>query len=176
MSARARIDGSVDDRDDARSDRQPGPGLGVPRTSTFFGVFFQESLDTLILGALSTSLGVVLILVPLLDTIQSGLRIDLPLTTYLALIPIGASLGVIGIVRARMLKRFTSPLSTLGTLLCVLPATPQILDSLGIYILIMAPFAIAFYGSVLVEKLVRLVVSIRESGDEDSENSDLDGD
>ncbi len=70
------------------------------------------------------------------------------------------------------MNRFTSPLSTLGALLCFWPALPQIVESLGIYILIMAPFVIAFYGSVLIGKLVRLVVSRKESDDEDSENSD----
>ncbi len=174
MSAHRKLNRSVDDKDSASVDRQAGLELGERRTSVF-GVVFQESLDTLILGALSTSLGVVLILVPLLDAMQSGVWIDLPLTTYLALVPIGTSLGVIGIVRARMLNRFTSPLSTLGALLCFLPASPLILGSAGIYILIMAPFAIAFYGSVWIEKLVRTVGSKRESDDDDSENGDLTG-
>jgi hypothetical protein len=172
MSARGNLDQSVDGVDSESADQQPGLG-GSRRRAGIFGVLFQESLDTLILGVLSTSLGVVLILIPLLDTMGSGVRIDLPLTTYLALIPIGTSLGVIGIVRARMLKRFTSPLSTLGAVLCFLPASPQILGSVGIYILIMAPFAIAFYGSVLIEKFVRHVVSRKEPDDEKSEDNDL---
>ena len=148
MSARGKIDRSIDGRVFESPDQQPGFGDRRRRTG-IFRVIFQESLDTLILGALSTSLGAVLILVPLLDTMQSGVRIDLPLSTYLALVPIGASLGFIGIFRARMMNRFTSPLSTLGALLCFLPASPLILGSAGIYILIMAPFAIAFYGSAL---------------------------
>ena len=130
MSAHRKLDRSVDDTDSASAERQAGLELGERRTSVF-GVIFQESLDTLILGALSTSLGVVLILVPLLDAMQSSVWIDLPLTTYLALVPIGTSLGVIGIVRARMMNRFTSPLSTLGALLCFLPASPLILESAG---------------------------------------------
>jgi hypothetical protein len=175
MSARGKVDRWVDDTDDPGAVQRPGIGPGGSRKN-MFGAIFHESLDTLILGAMSTSLGVVLILVPLLDTMDSGVRIDMPLTTYLALVPIGTSLGVIGVVRARKLKRFTSPLSTLGALLCFLPASPQILGSVGIYILIMAPFVIAFYGLALIEKLVRLVVSTRESDDEESDNNDLNGD
>jgi uncharacterized membrane protein len=171
MSAHGKLDQSEGGAVSGSPDRHPSLE-GGRRCSSVCGVIFQESLDTLILGALSTSLGVVLILVPLLDTMGSGIRIDLPLSTYLALVPIGASLGVIGIVRARMMNRFTSPLSTLGALLCFLPVTPQILESVGIYILIVASFAMAFYGSVLIQKLVRLVVSKRESDDEDSEESD----
>jgi hypothetical protein len=168
MSARGKLERSVDGTDDDLADKRPDDRRSGRRTNDW-GNNFQESLDTLILGVLSTSLGVVLILAPFLDNMRAGVRIDLPLTTYLALVPIGTSLGVIGIVRARILKRFTSPLSTLGALLCFLPAAPQILGSLGIYILIMAPFAIAFYGSVLARKLVRLAVSTRESDDEDPE-------
>jgi hypothetical protein len=172
MSAHGKLDQSEGGTVSGSPDRHPGLA-GGRRCSNVFGVIFQESLDTLILGALSTSFGVVLILVPLLDAIGSNVRIDLPLSTYLALVPIGASLGIIGIVRARMMSRFTSPLSTLGALLCFLPAAPQILESVGIYILIVASFAIVFYGSVLIQKLVRLVVSKRESDDKDSEESDL---
>ena len=173
MSAHRKLDRSVDDTNSASADQQAGLELGGRRTR-IFGVIFQESLDTLILGALSTSLGVVLILVPLLDAIGSSVRIELPLSTYLALVPIGTSIGIIGIVRARVMNRFTSPLSTLGVLLCFWPALPQIVESLGIYILIMAPFAIAFYGSSLIARLVRLVVCKRESDDEDSEAGDWD--
>ena len=173
MSARGKTDRSVDDTDSAGADRQSGLGLDGQRTSVF-GAIFQESLDTLIFGALSTSLGVVLILVPLLDALGSNVRIELPLSTYLALVPIGTSIGVCGIVRARAMNRFTSPLSTLGVLLCFWPALPQIIESLGIYILIMAPFAIVYYGSTFVGKLVRLVVCKRESDDEDSEADDWD--
>jgi hypothetical protein len=172
MSAHGKLDQPEGGRVFGRPDRHPSLE-GGRRCSSVCGVIFQESLDTLILGALSTSLGVVLILVPLLDEIGSSVRIDLPLSTYLALVPIGASLGVIGIVRARMMNRFTSPLSTLGALLCLLPAAPQILESVEIYILIVVSFAIAFYGSVLVQKLVWLVVSKREADDEDSDENDL---
>jgi hypothetical protein len=171
MSAHGKLDQSEGGTVEGSPDRHPSLE-GGRRCSSVCGVIFQESLDTLILGALSTSLGAVLILVPLLDAIGSSVRIDLPLSTYLALVPIGASLGVIGIVRARMMNRFTSPLSTLGALLCFLPVSPQILESVGIYILIVASFAIAFYSSVLIQKLARLVVSKRESDDEDSEESD----
>jgi hypothetical protein len=115
--------------------------------------WFQESLDTLILGALSTSLGVVLVLVPLLKLLGSSVRIDMPLSTYLALVPIGTALGVIGIVRARLQNRFTSPLSTLGALLSFAPASPQILRSLAIYVLIISPFAISYYGSAALQNL-----------------------
>jgi hypothetical protein len=103
--------------------------------------WFQESLDTLILGALSTSLGVVLVLVPLLKLLGSSVRIDMPLSTY------------IGIVRARLQNRFTSPLSTLGALLSFAPASPQILRSLAIYVLIISPFAISYYGSAALQNL-----------------------
>ena len=142
----------------------PAAGRGtLPR-----GSWFHESLDTLILGTLSTSLGVVLIVVPLLRTLGSGVRIDLPLTTYLALVPIGTSIGIIGIVRARMMNRFTSPLSTLGALLCFAPASPQLLGSLGIYLLILSPFAIAFYGPTMVENLARRLFSKTGSNDDPS--------
>jgi hypothetical protein len=172
MSAHGKLDQPEGGAVSGSPDRNPSLE-GGRRCSSVCGVIFQESVDTLILGALSTSLGVVLILVPLLDTMGSGVRIDLPLSTYLALVPIGASLGVIGIVRARMMNRFTSPLSTLGTLLCFLPAAPQILESVGIYILIVASFAIAFCGWVLIQKLVRLVFSKRESDNADSEERDV---
>jgi hypothetical protein len=171
MSSHRKLDRSVDGTDSGSPDREPGLGLSGRRTS-IFGLMFQESLDTLILGALSTSLGVVLILVPLLDIIGSSVRLELPLSTYLALVPIGTSIGIIGIVRARVMKRFTSPLSTLGVLLCFWPALPQIVESLGIYILIMAPFAIVFYGSVLIRRLVGLMASRKDMGDEDSESDD----
>jgi hypothetical protein len=173
MRARAKRDRSVDGVVSGSADRRPDL-VGSRRGTSLWGAMFQESLDTLMLGALSTSLGVVLILVPLLDAMRSSVRIDVPLSTYLALVPIGTSLGVIGIVRARMLNRFTSPLSTLGALLCLLPASPQVLGSLGIYILIMAPFAIAFYASAVIEKLARALTSKSESDDEDSDTRDLD--
>jgi hypothetical protein len=166
-SANGVVSGSPDRYGDVGSSR---------RCTSICGAIFQESLDTLILGVLSTSLGIVLILVPLLDAMRSRIRIDLPLSTYLALVPIGTSLGVIGIVRARMLNRFTSPLSTLGALLCFLPASPQILDSLGIYILITAPFAIAFYGSAMIEKFARRLASQAQSDDDDSDTREWDRD
>ena len=172
MSAHGKLDQSEGGTVSGSPDRHPSLE-GGRRCSSVCGVIFQESLDTLILGALSTSLGVVLILVPLLDEIGSSVRIDLPLSTYLALVPIGASLGVIGIVRARVMNRFTSPLSTLGALLCLLPAAPQILESVRIYILIVVSFGIVFYGWVLIQKLIWLAVSKREADDEDSEESDL---
>ena len=135
-------------------------------------MIFRESLDTLILGALSSSLGIVIVLATLSRMGRFSVSVDLPQTTYLALVWIGTSLGVTGVIRARVMKRLTSPLSTLGAVLCCSPASPQILDSLGIYILIMAPFAIVFYGSALVGKLVRLAVSREESDTEDSENDE----
>jgi hypothetical protein len=137
------------------------------RITIIWGSIFHESLDTLILGTLSTSLGTVLILVPLLR--GSRVQIDLALSTYLALIPVGTSLGVIGIIRARMAGRFTSSLSTLGALLCCAPAAPQILRSLGIYMLIMAPFAFVFYGTAMIENLVRWMTE--EDPDDDDPNA-----
>jgi hypothetical protein len=171
MYARGRFDQSNEGMVSGDSERSP-VRASRQRTMRICGWLFQESLDTLMLGSLSTSLGVVLILVPVLRATGSSLHIDLPLTTYLALVPIGTSLGVIGIVRARIMNRFTSPLSTLGALLSFAPAAPQILGSMGIYILIISPFALAFFGSNLVEKLCGRVVRRQDSDDEDAESGD----
>jgi hypothetical protein len=173
MLARGDLHRSLDHPDFDSGERRTSPGSGQP-FAKLCGALFHESLDTLILGALSTSLGVVLILATLRETIGSGIWIDLPLSTYFALVPIGTSIGVVGIVRARVLKRFTSPLSTLGAVLCFTPAAPQILGSVGIYLLITAPFAILFYGSVIAEKLLRRLVRKHESNDEDSNADDRD--
>jgi hypothetical protein len=167
MYARGQLDQSVDEPDPAGIDQGRAAASSRHRKSIWSGIF-HESIDTLVLGTLSTSIGVVLILVSLRGEIGPGLPIELPLTTYFALIPIGTSIGVIGIVRARVLNRFTSPLSTLGAVLCFIPAAPQILSSVGIYLLIMAPFALAFYGSVLLKTLARWLVGDEDRDDEDS--------
>jgi hypothetical protein len=57
-------------------------------------------------------------------------------------------------------------------LLSFAPAAPQILGSMGIYILIISPFALAFFGSNLVEKLCGRVVRRQDSDDEDAESGD----
>jgi hypothetical protein len=168
MYARGRLDRSVDVPDPDGTDRDAATEGSRRRTRTWAGIF-HESIDTLVLGTLSTSMGVVLILVSLRDAIGLDLPIELPLTTYFALIPIGTSIGVIGIVRARVLNRFTSPLSTLGAILCFIPAAPWILGSVGIYLLIMAPFALAFYGSVMLKKLVTWMVPEEAPNDETSD-------
>ena len=173
MLARGNLDRPLDHPDFDSSERRAVVGRGQP-FAKLCGVLFHESLDTLILGALSTSLGVVLILATLRGTIGSVIWIDLPQSTYFALVPIGTAIGVIGIVRARVLKRFTSPLSTLGAVLCFIPAAPQILGSVGIYLVIMAPFAILFYGSVIVEKLLRRLARKDQSNDEDPHADDWD--
>jgi hypothetical protein len=171
MYAHRQLDRSVDEPDPDGTDRGSA-AEGGRRHTRIWASICHESLDTLVLGTLSTSMGVVLILVSLRGAIGPGLPIELPLTTYFALIPIGTSIGVIGIVRARVLNRFTSPLSTLGAVLCFIPAAPQILGSVGIYLLIMAPFALAFYGSVLLKKLARWLVGDEASDDEDSHLGD----
>jgi hypothetical protein len=168
MSARGKLDrpagGAVSGSALGRATPQRQHGPASPWAS-----LVHESLDTLILGALSTSLGAVLVIVPLLKRFGSGLSVDIPLTTYLALIPVGTSLGVIGIVRARIAGRFTSSLSTLGALLCFAPASPQVLRSLGIYLLILAPFALVFYGTAMIEKLARWAL---KEGPDDNDPED----
>jgi hypothetical protein len=175
MYAHRRLDQSLDEPDPGGTDQESATEGSRRRTSIWAGMF-HESLDTLVLGTLSTSMGVVLILVSLRGAIGPGLPIELPLTTYFALIPIGTSIGVIGIVRARVLNRFTSPLSTLGAILCFIPAAPQILGSVGIYLLIMAPFALAFYGSVMLKKLAHWLVREQDSNDADSDFGERDRD
>ena len=75
-----------------------------------------------------------------------------------------------------MLNRFTSPLSTLGAILCFIPAAPQILGSVGIYLLILAPFAITIYGSALVKKFVLWLDREDETEDKGFESRDRAGD
>ena len=98
MYAHRQLDQSVDESDPDGTDRGSAAEGRRRRTSIWAGIL-HESLDTLVLGTLSTSMGVVLILVSLRGAIGPGLPIELPLTTYFALIPIGTSLGVIGIVQ-----------------------------------------------------------------------------
>jgi hypothetical protein len=56
--------------------------------------------------------------------------------------------------------------------LCFIPAAPQIIGSVGIYLLIMAPFALAFYGSAILKKLARWLVREEESDDDAPEFGD----
>jgi hypothetical protein len=134
----------------------------------------RETLDTLILGTLSTSIGIVLVLLTVEGAFGPSVRMDVPRTDYVIVVTIGASIGIVGMVRARRLGRYTSPLSALGTVLCFSPLAVQVLASAGIYLLILAPFAIAYYGAVIAEKLLRWIVSKSDVGDGDPEANERD--
>ena len=98
MYVRGQLHQSVDEANSVGADRR-ATIEGSRRRQGVWLTMFHESLDTLILGALSTSLGIVLMLVSFPGILGRNFWIELPLTTYFALIPIGTSIGVIGIVR-----------------------------------------------------------------------------
>lgn len=173
MSVRGKLDQSLDESGPGGPDSRT-TGADGARDASVWAAMFHESIDTLILGTLSTSLGIVLLLVSFPGPIGRYLWIELPLTTYFALIPIGTSMGVIGIVRARLMNRFTSPLSTLGAVLCFIPAAPQILGSAGIYLLILAPFVIRFWGSSVVKRFANWLDLNDDLSDTNEEAGDPD--
>ena len=93
---------------------------------------FRESLDTLILGTLSTSIGVVLMTAlawgiagrPIPGWNERAISISasyyIPSKDCAIAALIGESLGVAGIVLAKYRHHTISPVSTAGTILCLL--------------------------------------------------------
>lgn len=89
---------------------------------------FQETLDTTILGTLSTSLGVVVLVIGLLGSFGIG-RLGwheqvrgkpMPSTTFGLAAIVGEMLGVAGLTLGQMRGRTIPPLSALGTLICLI--------------------------------------------------------
>ena len=76
---------------------------------------FQESLDTFMLGALSTSLGIFIVV----EFFRS--KSCLPASVFVLITSTGACLGIAGNLMARRRGRAMSPLSALGTMLCLMP-------------------------------------------------------
>jgi hypothetical protein len=87
---------------------------------------FQESIDTFILGSLSCAVGVVVLIVvlsgiagrPVRDWYKIS-RYPQPSTTCAVAAVVGELLGVAGIALALFRRRTISPLSTLGTMMCL---------------------------------------------------------
>jgi hypothetical protein len=88
---------------------------------------FRESLDTLILGSLSTSIGVVVLIAILSGmvgrpvqgwTVASGKYLIPTIDCGIAAV-VGEFLGVAGILVGQVRRGVISPLSTLGTVVCL---------------------------------------------------------
>ncbi len=92
---------------------------------------WRESLDTLILGSLSTSIGIIL-LIALFSGMAGGhpprwdraavaihTRYLIPTLACAAAAVVGESLGLAGTLLGRIRHGTTSPLSILGTIICL---------------------------------------------------------
>src|SRR4051812_47093939 len=83
----------------------------------------RESLDTLMLGVLSTSLGIAVLAelgMVMIGGAMRNLSPDILITTTM----VGGAMGIAGVVLARRRKRVMSPLSAFGTILCFIPISP----------------------------------------------------
>ena len=73
----------------------------------------RESLDTLMIGVLSTSLGIVIVV----EFFRQ--EPSLPTSVFVLITSVGVCLGIAGNLLARGRGRIMSPLSTLGTIVCL---------------------------------------------------------
>jgi hypothetical protein len=86
-------------------------------------VRFQETLDTTILGTLSTSVGVIVLIFGIYGILRFprvGLHDPMGVNTFLGIAVIaGEMLGVAGLTIGRLRDGTISPLAALGTAICL---------------------------------------------------------
>jgi hypothetical protein len=108
---------------------------------------WRESLGTLMLGALATSLGVAV----LAWLVTRDWSFDTLLTAW-----VGHLLGLAGVVRSRREGRGLAPLSALGFALCLIPLLPFYLLSTLSLMLLVAVIGLPIYAvRVLVRGIER---------------------
>jgi hypothetical protein len=118
-----------------------------PRTPTSW----RESLGTLMLGALSTSLG----LAVLAGLVTRKPSFDLFLTAY-----IGQWLGLAGLYLARRIGRGIAPLPLLGTALCLVILIPVYLILLLFLMAIVLPVALPICGISTLMRTLRATTQV----------------
>jgi hypothetical protein len=103
---------------------------------------WHESMGSLMLGALSTSLGCAV----LGSVLTRSPSFDILVTAY-----VGQCLGMGGIYLSRRMNRGQAPLSILGTLLCLLPLAPFYLALFTIMVIFMGLVFLFLYGIDVME-------------------------
>src|SRR5665213_2425541 len=98
---------------------------------------WHESLGTLMLGALSTSLGFAV----LASLVTRNPSFDIFVTAY-----VGQWLGMAGLFLGRRMKRGPAPLSIAGTFLCLIPLAPIYLALILALTAVLLPVAVLVYG------------------------------